>query len=233
MLIETLLLALVVGGGARSEACDFDRLAAGLCPSATADGQEVVIEGVWTQPGAGRDGDETQEPARPTPPRDCGALNRCDDFTVSLLPQATISDVASFAPQPAALSSQPAGFGVAGIPMTFSVAASQHSTTGTLFDLPVTVRFTPDDITIAPGDGTTITVGGTTRTPASHTYRSRGGYIATATVSYRAEVDFGRGWRPVAGTLDIPTAGYPVEVLEARGTLVDRTCAEPPAGPGC
>ncbi|MFS0714597.1 hypothetical protein ABC195_11975 [Microbacterium sp. 2P01SA-2] len=117
--------------------------------------------------------------------------------------------------------------------MTFSVAASQHSATGMLFDLPVTVRFTPDDITIAPGDGSTITVGGTARTPASHTYRSRGGYIATATVRYRAEVDFGRGWRPVTGTLDIPTAGYPVEVLEARGTLVDRTCAEPPAGPGC
>lgn len=168
-----------------------------------------------------------------TPPRDCGALNRCDDFTVSLLPQATISDVTSFAPQPAALSSQPAGFGVAGIPMAFSVAAAQHSATGTLFDLPVTVRFTPDDISIAPGDGTTITVGGTAPTPASHTYRSRGGYVATATVSYRAEVDFGRGWRPVAGILDIPTAGYPVEVLEARSTLVDRTCAEPPAGPGC
>jgi hypothetical protein len=175
--------------------------------------------------------DETD--AQPAPPRDCGALNRCDDFTVSLLPQATITDVASFAPQPGALSSQPAGYGVAGLPLDFLIAASQHTATGTLFDLPVTVRFTPDEIVIAPGDGSTRTVAATARTPASHTYRSRGSYVATATVRYRAEVDFGRGWRPVPGALEIPTAGYTVEVLEARGTLVDRVCTEPPSGPGC
>jgi hypothetical protein len=52
-------------------------------------------------------------------------------------------------------------------------------------------------------------------------------------VRYRAEVDFGRGWRSVPGTLDVPTAGYAIEVLEARGTLVDRVCTEPPLGPGC
>ncbi|MFB8892735.1 hypothetical protein [Microbacterium plantarum] len=176
---------------------------------------------------------DVPDDAQPAPPRDCGALNRCDDFTVSLLPQATIADVASFAPQPGALSSQPAGYGVAGLPLDFLIAASQHTATGTLFDLPVTVRFTPDEIVIAPGDGSTRTVAATARTPASHTYRSRGSYVATATVRYRAEVDFGRGWRPVPGALEIPTAGYTVEVLEARGTLVDRVCTEPPSGPGC
>lgn len=170
---------------------------------------------------------------KPAPPRDCGALNRCDDFTVSLLPQATIADVASFAPQPAALSSQPVGFAVAGLPVDFEIAAPQHIAAGTLFELPVTVRFTAEDIVIAPGDGSTLSVGGTARTPASHVYRSRGSFVATATVRYRAEVDLGRGWRPVAGLLDIPTAGYPIEVLEARGTLVDRACNEPPSGPGC
>ncbi|WP_307222642.1 hypothetical protein [Microbacterium arborescens] len=152
---------------------------------------------------------------------------------MSLLPQATLADVASFAPRPAALSSQPAGFAVAGLPVNFVIAAPQHSATGTLFELPVTVRFTPDDIVIAPGDGSTLSVGSTARTSGSHVYRSRGSYVATATVRYRAEVDFGRGWRPVPGLLDIPTAGYPIEVLEARGTLVDRTCTEPPSGPGC
>ncbi|OAZ38908.1 hypothetical protein A9Z40_09380 [Microbacterium arborescens] len=152
---------------------------------------------------------------------------------MSLLPQATIADVASFAPQPAALSSQPAGFAVAGLPVDFEIAAPQHIAAGTLFELPAIVRFTAEDIVIAPGDGSTLSVGSTARTPASHVYRSRGSFVATATVRYRAEVDLGRGWRPVAGLLDIPTAGYPIEVLEARGTLVDRACNEPPSGPGC
>ncbi|OWP22220.1 hypothetical protein CBF90_08460 [Microbacterium sp. AISO3] len=152
---------------------------------------------------------------------------------MSLLPQATIADVASFAPQPAALSSQPAGFAVAGLPVDFEIAAPQHIAAGTLFELPVTVRFTAEDVVIAPGDGSTLSVAGNARTPASHVYRSRGRFVATATVRYRAEVDLGRGWRPVAGLLDIPTAGYPIEVLEARGTLVDRACNEPPSGPGC
>lgn len=165
-------------------------------------------------------------------PRDCGALNRCDDFTVSLLPQATIADVASFAPQPAALTSDPAGYAVVGLPVDFAVTASAHSASGTLFDLPVTVRFTPEEIVLTPGDGSALATP-STPTATSHVYRDRGTYVASATVRYRAEVDFGRGWRPVPGTLDIPTAGYAVQVLEARGTLVQRTCTEPPLGPGC
>ncbi|MGZ0067694.1 hypothetical protein [Microbacterium arborescens] len=198
------------------------------------DGRTVDVGGLKTMDGRfSGPGEHMGSSNQPAPPRDCGALNRCDDFTVSLLPQATLADVASFAPQPAALSSQPAGFAVAGLPVDFVIAAPHHSATGTLFELPVTVRFTPDDIVIAPGDGSTLNVGSTARTSASHVYRSRGSYVATATVRYRAEVDFGRGWRPVPGLLDIPTAGYPIEVLEARGTLVDRTCTEPPSGPGC
>jgi hypothetical protein len=150
---------------------------------------------------------------------------------VSLLPQATIADVASFAPQPAALTSDPAGYAVVGLPVDFAVTASAHSASGTLFDLPVTVRFTPEEIVLTPGDGSALTA--PTATATSHVYRDRGTYVASATVRYRAEVDFGRGWRPVPGTLDIPTAGYAVQVLEARGTLVQRTCTEPPLGPGC
>jgi hypothetical protein len=199
--------------------------------TASVGGNSVDVGAQLTRPPSAGSADEPV--AAPAPPRDCGALNRCDDFTVSLLPQATIADVASFAPQPAALSSQPVGFAVAGLPVDFEIAAPQHIAAGTLFELPVTVRFTAEDIVIAPGDGSTLSVGGTARTPASHVYRSRGRFVATATVRYRAEVDLGRGWRPVAGLLDIPTAGYPIEVLEARGTLVDRACNEPPSGPGC
>lgn len=178
-------------------------------------------------------------------PRDCGPLNRCDDFTVSLLPQATIADVASFAPAPAELVSEPAGLGVVGLPTNFIVTATEHTATGTLFDLPVTVRFSPEGVTIAPGDGSRISSGGGGRswgelgasqfapTDTSHTYTERGTYSASAVVHYRAEVDFGRGWRPVPGTLDVATGPHMVRVLEARGTLVERTCDEAPRGPGC
>lgn len=174
-------------------------------------------------------GSHSRQSQRQGAPQDCGPLNRCDDFTVSLLPQATIADVASFAPQPSALTSDPAGYAVVGLPVDFAVSASAHSASGTLFDLPVTVRFTPEEIVLTPGDGSALTA----PTATSHIYRDRGTYVASATVRYRAEVDFGRGWRPVPGTLDIPTAGYAVQVLEARGALVQRTCTEPPVGPGC
>ncbi|MBP2419888.1 hypothetical protein [Microbacterium imperiale] len=186
------------------------------------------------------------DPIKRTPaPRDCGPLNRCDDFTVSLLPQATIADVASFAPAPAELVSEPAGLGVVGLPTNFIVTATEHTATGTLFDLPVTVRFSSEGVTIAPGDGSRISSGGGGRswgelgasqfapTDTSHTYTERGTYSASAVVHYRAEVDFGRGWRPVPGTLDVATGPHMVRVLEARGTLVERTCDEAPRGPGC
>lgn len=177
--------------------------------------------------------------------QDCGALNRCDNFTVSLLPQATLADVASFAPAPVALSGEPAGHGVVGLPTNFVVEATEHSATGMLFDLPVTVRFSPESVVVSTGDGATVssaTGGGSwtdlglaqfSPTGTSHTYLARGRYVASAVVHYRAEVDFGRGWRPVAGLLRVPTADYPIDVLEARGALVERTCAESPAAPGC
>lgn len=164
---------------------------------------------------------------------------------MSLLPVPTMSDVASFAPAPAVLAGEPAGHGIVGLPTNFLVAVGEHTAAGTLFDLPVTVRFTPEYITLRPGDGTyrTTATGGRSwaslglgqfsPTDTSHTYSARGTYRAGAVVTYSADVDFGRGWRPVAGTLDIPTATYAVEVLEVRSALVERTCAEDPGGPGC
>lgn len=212
------------------------------------DGQEVKVGAGHASPGRSpATGGTSRPPVAPhTPaPRDCGPLNRCDDFTVSLLPQATIADVASFAPAPAELVSEPAGLGVVGLPTNFIVTATEHTATGTLFDLPVTVRFSPEGVTIAPGDGSRMSSGGGGRswgelgasqfapTDTSHTYTERGTYSASAVVHYRAEVDFGRGWRPVPGTLDVATGPHMVRVLEARGTLVERTCDEAPRGPGC
>ena len=54
------------------------------------------------------------------------------------------------------------------------------------------------------------------------------------TVQYAASVDFGSGtWRPVSGYVTSTSVGYGVRVVEARTALVDRTCVENPAGPGC
>lgn len=218
------------------------------CRASLAPHSRVEVSGEMSSPGRSpATGGTSRAPVAPhTPaPRDCGPLNRCDDFTVSLLPQATIADVASFAPAPAELVSEPAGLGVVGLPTNFIVTATEHTATGTLFDLPVTVRFSPEGVTIAPGDGSRISSGGGGRswgelgasqfapTDTSHTYTERGTYSASAVVHYRAEVDFGRGWRPVPGTLDIATGPHMVRVLEARGTLVERTCDEAPRGPGC
>lgn len=244
MLIATTMLTLATAAGAWIAALDSEPPLPGDAASITDAWQTQIVEGrrldlygeYTTAPARGSE--LTQTPPRvpvdqiDSQPLDCGPLNRCDDFTVSLLPQATIADVASFAPQPAALTSDPAGYAVVGLPVDFAVTASAHSASGTLFDLPVTVRFTPEEIVITTGDGSALTTP-STPTATSHVYRDRGTYVASATVRYRAEVDFGRGWRPVPGTLDIPTAGYAVQVLEARGTLVERTCAEPPLGPGC
>ncbi|MEH3088613.1 MAG: hypothetical protein PGN24_03095 [Microbacterium arborescens] len=162
-----------------------------------------------------------------------------------MLPQATIADVASFAPAPTVLSGEPAGYGVVGLPTNFVVGVSEHTATGMLFDLPVTVRFSPESVDISPGDGTTLSssAGGGrwselglaqfSPTATSHTYLDRGRYVASAVVHYRAEVDFGRGWRPVTGLLRVPSADYPINVLEARGALVERTCLESPTAIGC
>ena len=173
-------------------------------------------------------------------------MDRCASrFTVSLIPQATLSDLASFAPAAVSLGGEPAGHGVVGLPTNFLVAASEHTATGTLFDRPVTVRFSPIGVTIAPGDGSQLRTRDTAQswsslglaqfspTASTHTYTQRGVYTATATIQYSAAVNYGNGWIDVAGVLDIPTSSYSVTVLEARSALVDRTCHEDPSGPGC
>lgn len=252
-MLTVVALTAVLASVPLEASCDHEQLSANLCAAAENREQQLDLEAWGTAPGSPP---SSTDGARPNPSdvslhdstaaeQDCGPLNRCDNFTVSLLPQATIADVASFAPAPSALGGEPAGHGVVGLPTNFLVSAAEHTATGTLFDLPVTVRFVPERVILSPGDGSSLSVRGPGRswsalgqaafspTDTSHTYTARGVYTATAVVQYRAEVDFGRGWRPVTGTLDIPTAGYTIEVLEVRSALVDRTCDEDPAGPGC
>lgn len=185
------------------------------------------------------DGDQT----RPRTSADC-PMRRCG-YTVELIRQPAMSDLASFAPAPTAIAGEPAGYGVVGMPVNFVVPAEAHRATGTLFDLPVTVTFTPESVVVFPGDGTSRSArtGGSTwaalgqaqfsATPTSHAYAMRGVYTAHAVVHYSAVVDFGNGPIPVPGLLEVPTAGTSIEVLEVRTALVERTCRENPSGPGC
>lgn len=175
----------------------------------------------------------------------CGGLRGEGCYSVEVVREPTMSDLVSFAPAPLALDDEPGGAGLVGMPVNFTVAAGGHEQTGTLFDLPVTVRFAPEAVLFSYGDGTTRTspdggrswaqlgLASFSATPTSHAYAARGSYAASAVVRYSAAVDFGRGWIAVPGTVEIPTGPAEVRVFEVRTALVDRTCREDPAGRGC
>ncbi|MGI6877499.1 hypothetical protein [Microbacterium sp. gxy059] len=162
------------------------------------------------------------------------------------IPPIRVSDVASFAPQPVGPVIEPHGIGVRGAPMNVAISAPVHTVGGTLFDLPVSVTFTPASYAIDYGDGSAQTVSGgvgtweelgqeqLTATPTSHAYAERGAYVVTVSVSYSAVVDFGRwGAHPVQGLVTPAAHTTEVEVYEIRTGLVDSTCLEDPTGPGC
>ncbi len=185
-------------------------------------------------------------PAPQPSPEDCGPLGCRGNYDVVLIPDVTVSDLASFRPATPRLTGEPAGFAVVGMPANLVAAAPVQSIPGTLLDWDVTVRFTPIAYEFDYGDGTTeirATGGATwaqlgqaqlTPTPTSHVYRERGAYSVSVTVRYAAAVDFGTGtWRPVPGYVTATSGGYGVQALEARSALVDRTCVEDPDGPGC
>ncbi|WP_231902637.1 hypothetical protein [Microbacterium sp. TNHR37B] len=160
-------------------------------------------------------------------------------------PEPTLSDVASFAPEVAPLVPEPAGVGVAGMPVNVVAAAAEHIREGELFDLPVRVRFQPQTFLFDYGDGATrqSPTGGRTwnqlgaaqltPTATSHVYEHRGTYTARVTIRFRADVDFGNGWTRVPGLLDIPAHTTRITILEAHTALVQHTCHETPHAPGC
>jgi hypothetical protein len=161
------------------------------------------------------------------------------------LPAVTLADLQSFRPATPELLGEPAGFGVVGMPTNFVATASEQEIPGVLLGYPVTVRFTPTGFVFSYGDGTSARSpsGGATwaqvgtvqfsPTDTAHVYGERGIYRASVAVEYAASVDFGTGWIPVDGVVTASSGAYPVEVIEVRTALVDRTCAEDPAGPGC
>lgn len=216
-------------------------------------GSEVTIGASQTRPGHGpSEGNDDRPPsdrsdgAAPVAPECTDALGRCDIlYEVELLREVTLNDLASFAPDAPPLTGQPAGVAIVGMPANFVVDADTHTVTGELFDLPVSVRFTPVSYLFVHGDGTAreAPTGGATwealgqpqfsATATSHAYGSRGTFTAHAAVRYSAAVDFGNGWAAVPGILELSTGAYAVDVLEVRTALVERTCVEDPGGPGC
>lgn len=191
-------------------------------------------------------------PIEPTNPMPCDAPSeRCERPELPLepadagFPDVTLADLVSFRPATPTFGNEPLGFAVVGMPANFVAAASVQDIPGTLLGYPVTVRFTPTAFVFAYGDGASLRAasGGAsweasglaqfTPTPTSHVYGERGAYVTSVTIEYAAAVDFGAGWRTVDGVVTARSADFPIEVVEARTALVDRTCIENPSGPGC
>lgn len=212
------------------------------------------VTGTGTQEIGGTDGTIDNTNWNTEPPEVCitkledgrcvrSPLIRPDDPTGT--PTVTITDLASFAPTPLALSVEPGNAGIADMPANFVAAASVHTQTGDLFGVPLTVRFTPVGYDYTYGDGTsaTLTAPGLsweqlgqaqfTPTPTSHVYADRGTYTADLDVRYTAEIDFGLGWYPVSGELTSDGPTQQIQIFEARTALVAHTCTEKPGAPGC
>lgn len=237
----------------------------GAC--STTDGSSLTISGTKQQPGSQppssrgpRHGDRGTDPA-PADPR--SELEKClDDWEFATcfervrnqpntpaappaLPTITINDLARFAPAPVVATAEPGDVAIVGMPANFVSAASAQTVSGTLFGVPITVRFTPVAYVYTYGDGTSATLdapGRTwaalgqaqfTATPTSHVYLARGTFSTRVDVRYAAAVDLGAGWFPVAGELRTDGPSRSIRVLEARTALVAHTCAEKPAAPGC
>lgn len=242
-----------------SGGCSFDAQAAGLCPSVSNDGSTVEI--VATQPGGslpgdsgygGGDADTAPGPTVPAPPPvdDCSPTDPTSCVAPPSAPEdpvirPTLADVARFAPASLTIVDEPDGVGIVGMPVNFVTAPTVHEQAGTLFSVPIAVRFTPVEVVYVHGDGTqrSAASGGATwaalglpqfsATDTSHAYAARGTYTAHAQIRYAAEYNLGPGWLPIDGLLDIPTPSVDIQVLVARTALVDKTCAENPGGPGC
>ena len=221
--------------------------------SATSDGSQVDVgaslggsSGGGASDGGGGGGgygapEESYEEIPECMPGFCGREN----YDVFVYPTVSAEDLVSFRPAGPSLDNEPSGFAVVGLPTNVYAAASAQTLNGELLGFDVAVRFVPVGFEFDYGDGSTATsaTGGETwsaqgatqfaPTETGHTYRQRGWHTVTATVVYEASVDWGHGWRPVTGNVRADSGAHPIEVLEARTALVERSCAESPGGPGC
>ncbi|MDM4762891.1 hypothetical protein QT381_07715 [Galbitalea sp. SE-J8] len=159
----------------------------------------------------------------------------------------TLSDVARFAPGRGVVFLEPEGWALVGLPMNAYGAPAPVTASGVLFGAAVQVRFTGLSWRWDFGDGVvldTVTAGGSwrtlgqdefTTTDSSHVYAGRGTVQVVADVIYRAEYRFAgvQAWTPVEGTLTVRSGEWDVLVGTASTVLVNGSCTQNPAGPGC
>lgn len=164
----------------------------------------------------------------------------------SATPAVTLRDIALFRPQPATQRMQPDGWMIVGLDTNFYALIDRHIVSGSLLGAAADVRFTPVGYRWRYGDGSSarLTSKGSTwqalgasefdPTPTSHIYRASGTYVIDLDVEYTAEYRFaGGGWVPLSGTIVLPANRLVATAGDAVTVLVDRHCAQPPAGVGC
>ena len=243
-----------------SGACN-DFLAATGCPNVggeVGDGGATLSGNQTTpgSPGGGGGGSGGGSGGSAEPPRPCEEVfaglcygdgqDKPGDEVAPGIPPITLSDIAHFRPQPATQRMQPDGWMVVGLDTNFYALIERHIVSGSLLGAPADVRFTPVAYRWSYGDGSNarVTTRGTTwqaqglsefdPTPTSHVYRASGTYLIDLDVEYTAEYRFaGGGWVPLSGTIVLPANRLVATAGDAVTVLVDRHCAQPPAGPGC
>ena len=199
--------------------------------------------------GDAADGGGQQGAATPGP----GTIVR-DGFTINCVagtpcdPNLVVSssDLVNFRPAAPTHQMEPRGWSVVGLPTNFIATAAVHTRSGVLLGFPADVRFSPVGFRWDFGDGRGLDSAGGgaswaalelaefSDTPTSHTFTESGGRTITLSVVYSAEYRFaGRDWRPVRGTVAVPTTPLGAVVAEARTVLVNRECTSRTPGPGC
>jgi len=164
----------------------------------------------------------------------------------SVEPYVTVDDLANFRPTAGTLHMEPDGWTVVGLTTNFWIYVAANTHNGELLDSPASVRFTPVSYTFSYGDSSSRSgtdagdtwssqrLGEFDPAPTGHIFTESGTYNIAASVEYSAEYQFDGGpWRPVVGTVRIPTNTLSVVAARASTVLVDENCITAPDGPGC
>lgn len=258
LLMAMSLVFLLVGANspaALASACSGQDEIDGFCTGGSIDGGEAIIRGDGgtdggTDGGGNGDGENNGGGGSngggggsPTVPnRDL----QCVTGPMCIVEAITLSDIASFRPVAPTLTMEPDGWMLIGLPANFMARTQTHVVSGTLFDYPLSVRFTPSSYSWSWGDGTTSrsSVPGSSwaalglpefsATPTSHVFDTRGVYRISVTVNYTVEYSVDSlPWRSIDGTLPGPAAIVAALAGDAKTVLVERECTRKPDGPGC
>ncbi|MCP2030442.1 hypothetical protein L1277_000506 [Okibacterium sp. HSC-33S16] len=229
-----------------------------LCPTGSIENGEAVIRGDQNNGGGGGGGNNdgggnedggTGDGGNADGSDGPGGIDRdltCTSGALCLPELVTLSDLARFRPNAPTLTMEPDGWLLIGFPANFIADTNRHVQQGSLFDVPIEVRFTPDGYNWSWGDGTSsrTTVPGATwaelglpefsATPTSHVFASTGVYSITVTVAFTVEYRaVGGSWIGIAGTLSAPAVTVAALAGDAKTVLVDKECNRNPSGPGC